>query len=116
MINPSNLLYGVALFLIGQIAVWYQTNGQFLSQWVKEHPFVISLLGVPISYIYIYGSYHLVKAFEGEIWPQRLIGFAIGMLVFSVLTVIHFNQGITSKTALTLALAIAIVVIQTIWK
>ena len=77
MINPSNLLYGVALFLIGQIAVWYQTNGQFLSQWVKEHPFVISLLGVPISYIYIYGSYHLVKAFEGEIWPQRLIGFAI---------------------------------------
>jgi hypothetical protein len=38
------------------------------------------------------------------------------MLVFSVLTVIHFNQGITSKTALTLALAIAIVVIQTIWK
>ena len=109
-------IYGSLLFLIGQTLVWYQINGQFLSEWCKKHPLVMSLFGFPISYVYIYATHHLVIAFDGQLWPQRLIGFSMGMFAFAVLTWIHFQQAITLKTAVTLALATAIVVIQIIWK
>jgi hypothetical protein len=86
------------------------------SDWMKQHPLTMSLLGVPISYVYIYATKYLVEAFNGDLWPQRLIGFSMGMMAFAFLTFIHFNQAITLKTAVTLALATAIVVIQIVWK
>ena len=116
MINLSKLIQGTLLFLLGQTLVWYQINGQFISTWMKQHPIAVSFLGIPISYVYIYATQYLVEAFDGELWPQRLIGFAMGMIAFAVLTWIHLNQAITLKTAVTLALAVAIVVIQIIWK
>ena len=116
MIKGVELMAGMILFLLGQVLVFYQINGQFLSSWMKENPLVISLFGLPISFIYIYATKYLVEAFDGELWPQRLIGFAMGMLAFAVLTVVHFNQSITLKTAVTMVMACAIVVIQIIWK
>jgi len=109
-------LWGAFLFLVGQILVWYQINGQFLSEWMKKNPFVVSFLGVPISYVYIYATHHLVIAFDGQLWPQRLIGFAMGMIAFAFLTWFHLNETLTAKTAVTLALAAAIVLIQVFWK
>ena len=103
MNNIPKLIQGALLFLLGQTLVWYQINGQFISTWMKNHPVVVSFLGVPISYVYIYATQHLVEAFNGELWPQRLIGFAMGMIAFAVLTFIHLNQAITLKTAVTLA-------------
>ena len=116
MINMQQLIRGSLLFLLGQILVWYQINGQFISTWMKEHPIAVSFLGVPISYTYIYATQYLVEAFNGDLWPQRLIGFSMGMIAFAFLTFIHLNQAITLKTAVTLALATAIVVIQIVWK
>ncbi len=112
----QKLISGTLLFLFGQTLVWYQINGQFISTWMKEHPLAVSFLGVPISFVYIYATQHLVEAFDGDMWPQRLIGFSMGMIAFAFLTWVHLNQGITLKTAVTLALALAIVVIQIIWK
>jgi len=116
MINIGQLIRGTLLFLLGQILVWYQINGQFISTWMKNHPVAVSFLGVPISYAYIYATQYLVEAFNGDLWPQRLIGFSMGMIAFAFLTWIHLNQAITLKTAVTLALATAIVVIQIVWK
>jgi hypothetical protein len=114
--NIQKLIGGTLLFLLGQTLVWYQINGQFLSEWVKQRPFLMSCLGIPISYVYIYATQYTTEAFDGDLWPQRLIGFSMGMIAFAFLTWIHLNQGITMKTAVTLALATAIVVIQIIWK
>ena len=116
MINVVKLIQGTLLYLLGQTLVWYQINGQFLSEWIKQHPWVMSLFGIPISFIYIYATQYCVEAFNGELWPQRLVGFAAGCIVFAFLTFIHLNQAITLKTAVTLALAVAIVVIQIVWK
>jgi hypothetical protein len=66
--------------------------------------------------VYIYATQYSVEAFNGDLWPQRLIGFSMGMISFAFLTWFHLNQEITLKTAVTLALATAIVVIQIIWK
>ena len=116
MHNVSKLVYGTLLFLLGQTLVWYQINGQFISTWMKEHPLAVSFLGVPISFVYIYATQHLVEAFDGDMWPQRLIGFSMGMIAFAFLTWLHLNQGITLKTGVTLILAITIVLIQILWK
>jgi len=116
MSDVTKLITGTLLFLLGQILVWYQINGQFLSDWIKSHPLVMSLLGIPISYVYIVATRDLVIAFDGELWPQRLIGFSMGMIAFAFLTWFHLNQAITAKTAVTLALAAAIVLIQVFWK
>ena len=114
--NLQKLILGTLLFLLGQTLVWYQINGQFISTWIKKHPLVISFLGVPISYVYIYATQYLVEAFDGDMWPQRLIGFSMGMIAFAFLTWLHLNQGITLKTGVTLTLAVAIVLIQVFWK
>jgi len=112
----NKLISGTLLFLLGQILVWYQINGQFISEWMKKHPVWVSFMGVPISYVYIYATQHLVEAFNGDLWPQRLIGFSMGMIAFAFLTWFHLNEAITLKTAVTLALATTIVVIQIVWK
>lgn len=114
--NYKALGLGTLLFLLGQIAVWYQINGQFLNKWIKEHPIVMALLGIPISYIYIYATYYTVQAFDGNLWPQRLIGFSMGMVAFAFLTYIHLNESLTLKTIVTLCLATIIVLIQILWK
>ena len=47
MDNITKLITGTLLFLLGQTLVWYQINGQFLSEWVKKNPLIMSMLGIP---------------------------------------------------------------------
>jgi hypothetical protein len=42
MINFKKLIIGTLLYLVGQTLVWYQINGQFISEWVKERPWLMS--------------------------------------------------------------------------
>jgi len=111
-----NILIGLVLLMICQIAVWYQTHTQFFIPWAKNNILIISLFGFPISYLFIISYRHLIEGFDGMLWPSKLIGFASGMLVMGTLTYIHMHQGINLKTGVTLILAIVIVLIQIFWK
>ena len=112
----KNILTAFFLFFIAQTMIWYQTNGQFISNWVKERPALIALLGVPISYILIYATRYVVLAFDGLLWPGRLIGLSSGMIIMALCTYVHLGETITMKTGVTLALASVIVFIQLYWK
>ena len=113
----NKLLLGVLFFAFGQTVIWYQTNGQFISKWVKEHPLLMAAtLGIPISYSFIMGTKHIVEHFDGQLWPGRLLGFGIGAVIFGILTYIHMSEGITAKTAVSLILAIMLVLVQILWK
>ena len=116
MNNIKDIIIGSLLFLIGQTAVWYQLNLQFINEGFKNNSWFMALMGVPISYFFIYGTKYSVEGFDGELWPGRLIGFACGMITFAFLTWLHMNQGLTPKTIVTLTLAVAIVLIQILWK
>jgi len=50
--------------MIAQGMIWYQTNSQFFSSWVKERPLLMACLGIPISYILIYASRYVVAGFD----------------------------------------------------
>lgn len=116
MVNLTKFIYGALFYVLGQLLVWYQINGQFLSEWIKNNPLYMSLLGIPISLVYIKATEYSVEAFDGELWPQRLVGFAVGMIVFAILTYIHFSESLTPKTIITLILSLIIVLIQIFWK
>ena len=78
----KELLYTFLTFLTVQSAVWFQTNGQFIWTWFKDHPFILSLFGIPISLGYIWATKFAFAAFDGTLWPGRLIGFAMGIISF----------------------------------
>mgnify|MGYP003137238313 FL=1 len=113
----SKLLLGIICFALGQTMIWFQTNGQFKWKWFAENPILLALMfGAIISYTYILGTKYIVEHFEGLLWPGRLIGFGIGAICFAILTYIYMGEGITTKTAISLILATALVAIQIFWK
>ena len=115
--NYKALFIGLGLFLLGQVLAWYQTNGQFISTWIKEHPILVAAIGgIPVGYSYILGTTYLVQAFDGAVWPSRLLGFSMGILAFTTLTLIHLGEAITLKTSVVLMLAVLIILIQVLWK
>lgn len=101
--------------MIAQALIWYQTNAQFFNSWAKERPILMAVMGIPISYILINASKYIVAGFEGLLWPGRLIGFATGMIIMTILTYIHLGEGVSLKTGVTLLLAFIIVMIQLYW-
>ena len=115
--NVQSLLIGAGLFLLAQSMSWFQTNGQFISPWIKDHPVLISaLMGIPVGMGYIYGTTYIVAAFDGSLWPARIFGFVTGIVSFSVLTFVFMKEGISIKTGIILLLATTIVLLQIFWK
>ena len=110
------LLYALLIFFITQTAVWFQTNGQFISSWCKNNPFILSLFGIPISLGYIYATKLAYIAFDNLFWPGRLLGFALGIISFTILTNYFMGEGITPKVIVSLLLAVLLVLIQAFWK
>ena len=112
----KELLYTFLTFLTVQSAVWFQTNGQFVWSWFKDHPFILSLFGIPISLGYIWATKFAFTAFNETLWPGRLLGFAMGIISFTILTNYFMGEGVSLKVIVSLILAIALVFIQVFWK
>ena len=111
----KNILYATLLYVIGQSMVWFQSNGQFMWPFFKKYPLFIALAGVPISYLFIQGTRMSYFGF-GTLWPGRMIGFAVGVIIFSILSQYFMNESINTKTMLCLMLAVGIICIQIFMK
>ena len=110
------LILCVSTFLLVQIVTWFQLNGQFVWPWFKNNVFLLCLLGLPISWLYIEATRLGFIAFDGIIWPGRLLGFAMGMLTFAVCANVFLGEGLNTKTVVSLILATALTLIQVFWK
>ena len=109
------ILFFVLIF-VAQLAVWFQINGQFIWPSFTKNELMLCLLGTPVSWAFIKATKYGYIAFEGVLWPQRLIGFATGIILFSLLTWLFLNEGINTKTTVCLILSLTIVLIQVFWK
>lgn len=109
------LVLGFLLIFIAQAVSFIQLQGQMKWEFAKNNPFLLSLLGVPIGYIFIYTTKLFNEHFAFN-WPGRLIGQAVGIIVFSLMSWILFNETISMKTAVCIVLALLIVIIQIFWK
>ena len=112
----NNLVVGITLFALTHIIIWFQVNGQFVWPWAKENPMLMAILGFPISYILIIATKYIVAGFDGLLWPGRLVGFGTGMIIMGILTWFMLGEGISTKTLVSLFLAITLVMLQVFWK
>jgi len=111
------LLAGILLFLAGQTLIWFQTNGQFLNEWAKKNPLILSVVGgTAISYMFIKANALIATHYDGLLWPGRFIGFSMGITSFAFLTWAFMGEGINMKTAVSLILAFALISVQLFWK
>jgi multidrug transporter EmrE-like cation transporter len=111
-----NFIIGLVLGVIAQVLTFIQLQGQFKWEWAKEHPFYMSLLGLPLSMLYLGSVKHMVAHFNGNLWPSRLLGFAIGAIVFTAMSWSWFKEPLTLKTLICLGLAVCIMAVQLFWK
>jgi multidrug transporter EmrE-like cation transporter len=114
--NLRTLLIGMMFGLIAQVLTFFQLQGQMKYEWFKNHYWAIVLMGIPISMAFMYSVKNMVIAFDGQMWTSRLIGFSIGVISFTYLSYIIFNEPITLKTLVCLGLAVIILLIQLFWK
>jgi multidrug transporter EmrE-like cation transporter len=112
MVNIGALLVGMLFGFFAQVATFFQLQGPMKYEWFKNHYWLTVLMGIPISMLFMYSVKNMVIAFNGQMWPSRLIGFSIGAIVFSWLSWSVFNEPLTMKTIICLGLAIAILLVQ----
>lgn len=106
----------MVVLLVSQVVAFFQLQGQFIWSWVKDNPVIVSVLGIPISWMLITFTKYCAMAFGGQSWPGRLIGFAVGAVVFAILSNVVLKEPLTIKTIVCLFLALCILLIQILWK
>jgi hypothetical protein len=112
----QNLVFGILYGLVGQILSFTQLQVGIRYGWNTKHQWALLLLSIPISWIFLRSIENLIAAFDGELWPQRLIGFGLGIIVFSLMSWLLFGEQLTPKTIVSLILGVIIVAIQVLWR
>lgn len=102
--------------IFGQIGSFMQLQGAIKYGWYEKYLWAILFSSIPICYLYIKSVNLYVEGFGGQIWPSRLIGFALGIMVFTAMSTFLFKEHMTPKTVVCLLLAISIVAVQLLWK
>lgn len=109
------IVYALLLSIIAQIISFIQLQGQMAWKFPRENPYVMMLLGLPISLIFIKTTKIFNEAYDAN-WPGRLIGFGIGVIVFTIMSWLVFREHPSPKTLTCLGLAFTIVILQIFWK
>jgi hypothetical protein len=111
-----NLFLGFLYGFIAQTLTFIQLQGPMKWDLLNNHKNWLLLLGLPVSWLFMNSVKNFVLAFDGLIWPSRLIGFSIGITVFTIMSQLLFAESLTLKTGVCLLLGMTILVIQLYWK
>lgn len=112
----NNLAIGGIFNILAQILTFIQLQGNVKYGWYEKYPLLLLSVSIPISWLYIKSVKYFVLAFDGEIWPSRIIGFVTGMIVFTVMSYFLFSEGINLKTGLSILLSVGIILVQLLLK
>ncbi len=113
MLFNKEILFCILILFFTQIVIWFQLNAQVKWDWFKDNYLLLSILGMPISYALLLSTKYGFQGF-GELWPIRLLGFAVGIISFPFITYLVLGEGVTLKTGLSLGLAVIIMLLQLI--
>jgi hypothetical protein len=112
----NKILIGIFFALLGQIGSFIQLQVAIKYNWYEKYLWVILFSSIFTSWLYIKSVSFIADGFGGQIWPGRLLGFSIGMVVFTFMSVILFKESFTIKTIICLSLSFCILLIQLFWK
>ena len=111
-----NFVLGFLYGLIAQIITFLQLQGNIKWGLLNKYPIITLLTSIPMAWLFMKSVEYFVVAYNGEIWPSRLIGFAIGIIVFASMSIILFKEPINTKTSICLSLSVLILLVQLFWK
>lgn len=111
-----SVIYILVIYTLSQVFTYYQLQGHLFNRWIKENPFIMTLLGLPIGYFVIKASRVMVELWGGQTWPNRLIGFSLGVIIFTLMSWWLLKEPLTPKTITCLFLCFIILMIQFLWK
>jgi hypothetical protein len=112
----NRLLQGIIYGIFGQVLSFLQLQGSIKYGWYAKYPIIVLLSSIPATWLYLKSVEAFVEMFNGELWPSRLIGFGIGIIIFVTLSMILFKEPLTLKTLTCLMLAASILLVQIFWK
>jgi hypothetical protein len=110
------IIYGIMYGLLGQVGSFMQLQGAMKLGWYPKYFWPVLLMSVPLSWLYIKSVEHFLAAFDGQLWPSRLIGFGLGITIFSIMSHFLFKEPLTPKTLVCIGLGLTIIGIQILWK
>jgi len=111
-----NIIYGILYGLIAQIGSFIQLQGAIRYGWYQKYFWLVLISSIPLSWLYIKSVEHIILAFDGQLWPSRLIGFGLGIMVFSVMSHYLFKEPFSPKTLVCIGLGLTIIALQIFWK
>ena len=111
-----NIIYGILYGLIAQIGSFMQVQGAIRYGWYQKYFWLVLISSIPLSWLYIKSVEHIILAFDGQLWPSRLIGFGLGIMVFSVMSHYMFKEPFSPKTLVCIGLGLTIIALQIFWK
>jgi hypothetical protein len=114
--NYKHIALSFFLFLFGQIIVWVQVNGPLIWTWAKDYRYLLMVLGIPITWLFMEATRFSVIGFGNLFWPGRFMSFTAGILIFTVMTYLFREEPINAKTAISLVLAFSLILVQLFWK
>ena len=115
MIWNKYVFITILIFMICNVAIWYQLNAQLVWPfWKTWKGITLSLLmGIPITALFWYATKIGYIGF-GNLWAVRFMGFATSMMTFPIMTYLYLGETITLKTGITIVLAVIIMLLQLI--
>jgi len=110
------LVLGITILIIVYIIGWHQLYGQFVNNFYKKYELLLVWISVPTTLLSIYATKLLTEYFDGKMWPNRIFTFSIGIIMFSILTHLYFDEKLNLKTLTLIFLSALIVILQIYWK
>jgi hypothetical protein len=108
----KTLVIGIACGILAQVFTFVQLQVNVKMGLMDKYPVIILLSSIPLTLLHIVAVRSMAEAFGGQLWPGRLIGFGVGIIVFTVMGMIFFGEGLTVKNFICVLLAFAIMAIQ----
>jgi hypothetical protein len=111
-----SIFFVLFVYLVSQVFTYYQLQGHLFNKWIKDNPVIMAILSVPIGYYVVMASRTMIDLWDGQTWPNRLIGFSLGVIVFTIMSWFLLKEPLTLKTMVCLFLCLIILLIQFLWK
>ena len=108
----QKILLGILFGLLGQVGTFMQLQGSYKYGWYEKYQWAVILASVPLGWLYIKSVNYVIEGFGGQIWPSRLVGFGVGVIVFTLMSLYLFNEPLNVKNAICLGLGFCIIAVQ----
>ena len=110
--NINKIIIGILFGILGQIGTFLQLQGAYKYGWYEKYQWVVILASLPLGWLYIQSVNSFIAGFGGQIWPSRLLGFGIGVIIFTLMSHFLFKEPLSLKNGFCLGLGFVIVFIQ----